>query len=224
MRPIRAIPATLAVLAVVAPVAAARPTVRVETVKKEILGPTASGSVRSYVDTVGPAHVLPARSALGQVVAVGARYDVPVDVQFFASFSSGLLTRFGSAQSKTGGWQFTVNGAPPPVGADATVVPRNAEVVWWLIDDFATQGGLLPLDLDLVAHTRRGTLKFKVTRFDAGTGKVAGAKGAKLRINGRSLTVPANGVVTVRLKHGRAFTARATRADSIRSEAIRGKA
>jgi hypothetical protein len=224
MRPIRAIPATLAILAVAVPAAAARPTVRVETVQKEIIGPQASGSVRSYVDTDGTAHVLPAHTALGQLVALGARFDLPVDVKFFSSFSSGFLLRFGRAQSATGGWQFAVNGAPGQVGADATVLPRNAEVVWWLIDDFGTQGGLLPLDLDLVAHTRRGTLKFKVTRFDKGTGKVAGAKGAKLRINGRSLTVPASGVVTIRLKHGRAFTARATRADSIRSEMIRGKA
>jgi len=226
MRPSRAITATLAILAIAAPTAtAARSTVRVETVKKELAGPAASGSVRAYVDTAGTPHVLPAGTALGQIVALGARLDVPVDVQFFASFSSGLLTRFGSGRpGPSGGWQFTVNGVPSQVGADVTVVPRNAEVVWWMIDDFTTQGGLLPLDLDLVKHTRHGTLKFRVTRFDAGTGKVAGAKGAKLRVNGRSLSVPANGVVTVRLKHGRKFSARATRSDSIRSEQISGKA
>jgi hypothetical protein len=225
MRPSRAIPATLAILAIAAPAAAARPTVRVETVSKELVGPKASGSVRAYVDTDGAAHVLPARSALGQVVALGARLDVPVDIKFFASFSSGLLTRFGSARAPAaGGWQFTVNGVPPQVGADATVVPKNAEVVWWMISDFTTQGGLLPLDLDLVAKSRRGTLKFRVTRFDAKLGKVQSAKGAKLRVNGRSLTVPSSGLVTVHVRHGRAFSARATRSDSIRSERISGRA
>jgi hypothetical protein len=224
MRPSRAIPATLAILAIAAPTAAARPTIRVETVKRELVPPLTSGSVRSYVDTDGTAHVLPARSALGQVVALGARLDVPVGIQFFASFSSGLLQRFGSGQSTTGGWQFTVDGVPSQVGADATVLPRSAEVVWWLIDDFATQGGLLPLDLDLVSKSRRGTVKFRVTRFDAATGKVRGAKGATLRVAGRSLTVPASGNVTVRLKHGRRFHARATAPNSIRSEQISGKA
>ena len=225
MRPSRAIPATLAILAIAAPAAAARPTVRVETVSKELIGPKTSGSVRSYVDSTGAAHVLPAGTALGQIVAVGARFDVPVDIQFFASFNSGLLTRFGSAKAPaSGGWQFTVNGVPPQVGADATVVPRNAEVVWWMINDFTTQGALLPLDLDLVAHSRRGTLKFRVTRFDTKVGKVQAAKGAKLRIAGRSLRVPASGLVTIRLRHGRAFSARATRPDSIRSEQISGKA
>jgi uncharacterized protein DUF4430 len=224
MRPSRAIPATLAILAIAAPTAAARPTIRVETVKREMVSPQASGSVRSYVDTDGAAHVLPARSALGQVVALGARLDVPVGIQFFASFSSGLLQRFGSGQSATGGWQFTVDGVPSQVGADATVLPRKAEVVWWLIDDFATQGGLLPLDLDLVSKSRRGTVRFRVTRFDPATGKVRGAKGATLRVAGRSLTVPASGNVSVRLKHGRRFHARATAANSIRSEQISGKA
>lgn len=225
MRPSRAIPATLAVLAIAAPAAAARPTVRVETVSKELIGPQASGAVRSYVDSTGAAHVLPAGTALGQLVAVGGRFDLPVRIQFFASFSSGLLTRFGSAAAPaSGGWQFTVDGVPPQVGADVAVVPRKAEVVWWMIDDFTTQGGLLPLDLDLVGHSRRGTLRFRVTRFDVKLGKVHGAAGASLRIGGRSLTVPASGLVTVHLRHGRRFSARATRADSIRSERITGRA
>jgi len=223
MRPSRAIPATLAILAIAAPTAAARPTIRVETVKREMVSPQASGSVRSYVDTDGAAHVLPARSALGQVVALGARLDVPVGIQFFPSFSSGLLQRFGSGQSATGGWQFTVDGAPPPVGADATVLPSNAEVVWWLIDDFTTQGGLLPLDLDLVSKSSRGVVKFRVTRFDSGSGKVKGAAGATLRVAGRSLKVPASGLVSVRLKRGTRFHARATASNSIRSDRVSGK-
>jgi hypothetical protein len=224
MRPSRAIPATLAILAIAAPTAAARPTIRVETVKRELVRPLPSGSVRSYVDTDGAAHVLPARSALGQVVALGARLDVPVGIQFFPSFSSGLLQRFGSGRSATGGWQFTVDGVPSQVGADVTVLPRNAEVVWWLIDDFATQGGLLPLDLDVVSTSRRGTVKFRVTRFDPATGKVHGAKGATLRVAGRSVKVPASGNVSVRLRHGHRFHARATAPNSIRSEQVSGQA
>ena len=223
MRPIRAIPATLVALAIAAPAADARPTIRVETVSRELVPALTSGSVRSYVDTDGALHALPARSALGQVVALGARLDVPIDVQFFSSFNSGLLQRFGSGHSATGGWQFTVDGAPPPVGADATVLPSNAEVVWWLIDDFTTQGGLLPLDLDLVSKSSRGVVKFRVTRFDSGSGKVKGAAGATLRVAGRSLKVPASGLVSVRLKRGTRFHARATASNSIRSDRVSGK-
>ena len=139
-----------------------------ETVSRELVPPVGSGSVRSYVDTTGAAHVLAPRTALGQIVALAAKRDVPVTVQFFASFNSGLLQRFASGQSATGGWQFTVNGVPSQVGADTAVVPRGAEVVWWLIDDFGKQGSFLPLDLDLVSKKANGDVRFRVTRFDTG--------------------------------------------------------
>src|SRR4051794_36074145 len=82
MRPSRAIVATLAVLAIAAPTAAAAPaTIRVETVSRELVPDVGSGSVRSYVDTTGAAHVLAPRTALGQIVALAAKRDVPVTVQ-----------------------------------------------------------------------------------------------------------------------------------------------
>ncbi len=224
MRPRRAIVATLALLAVAAPASAATPTIRVETVTRELVPPVANGSVRSYVDTAGAAHVLAPRTALGQIVALGARRDVPVTVQFFASFNSGLLQRFASGQSATGGWQFTVNGVPSQVGADVAVVPSGAEVVWWLIDDFGKQGSFLPLDLDLVSKKANGDVRFRVTKFDTASGKVIGAKGAALRVNGRNHTVPASGFVTVRVKPGKRFKARATQPSTIRSEQVSGKA
>jgi hypothetical protein len=224
MSPRRAIVATLALLAVAAPASAATPTIRVETVTRELVPPVTNGSVRSYVDTAGAAHVLAPRTALGQIVALGARRDVPVTVQFFASFNSGLLQRFGSGQSATGGWQFTVNGVPSQVGADTAVVPNGAEVVWWLVDDFGTQGSFLPLDLDLVSKKANGDVRFRVTKFDTATGKVLGARGAKLRVNGHNHTVPASGFVTVRVKPGTRFSARATQASTIRSERVSGRA
>jgi hypothetical protein len=224
MRPKRAIVATLALLATAAPAAAAPPTIRVETVSRELVPPLTNGSARSYVDTAGAAHVLPARSALGQIVAVAARRDVPVTVQFFASFNSGLLQRFASGRSATGGWQFTVNGVPSQVGADVATVPNGAEVVWWLIDDFGKQGALLPLDLDLVSKRPNGAVRFRVTRFDSGSGKVLGARGATLRVNGHNHVVPASGFVTVHVRPGTRFTARATSPTSIRSEQVSGRA
>lgn len=225
MRPSRAIVATLALLAVAAPASAATPTIRVETIKRELVRPVTSGSVRSYVDTAGAAHVLAPRTALGQIVALAARRDVPVTVQFFASFNSGLLQQFANGRSSaTGGWQFTVDGVPSQLGADATVVESGAEVVWWLIDDFGTQGSFLPLDLDLVSKKANGNVRFRVTKFDTATGKVVGAKGAKLRVNGHNHTVPASGFVTVHVKPGTRFAARATAPSTIRSERISGKA
>ena len=224
MRPRRAIVATLALLAVAAPASAATPTIRVETVTRELVPPVPNGSVRSYLDTAGAAHVLKPRTALGQIVALGARRDVPVTVQFFASFNSGLLQRFGSGQSATGGWQFTVNGVPSQVGADTAGVPNGAEVVWWLIDDFGKQGSFLPLDLDLVSKKANGDVRFRVTKFDTASGKVVGAKGAVLRVNGHNHTVPASGFVTVHVKPGTRFSARATQPSTIRSEQVSGKA
>ena len=224
MRPRRALLATLALLAVAAPASAATPTIRVETIARELVPPVANGSVRSYVDTAGVPHVLAPRTALGQIVALAARRDVPVTVQFFASFNSGLLQRFASGQSATGGWQFTVNGVPSQVGADTAVVPSGAEVVWWLIDDFGTQGAFLPLDLDLVSKRANGAVRFRVTRFDPTSGKVIGAKGSTLRVNGRNRTVPASGFVTVHVRPGKRFQARATAPASIRSEQVSGKA
>jgi hypothetical protein len=224
MRPSRAIVATLAILAVAAPASAATPTIRVETVARELVQPVPSGSVRSYVDTAGAAHVLAPRTALGQIVALAARRDVPVTVQFFASFNSGLLQRFASGQSATGGWQFTVDGVPSPVGADTAVIPSGAEVVWWLIDDFGKQGSFLPLDLDLVSKKANGAVRFRVTKFNSGTGKVVGARGATLRVNGHNHTVPASGFVTVRVRPGTRFSARATAPSTIRSERISGTA
>ena len=225
MRPSRAIVATLALLAVAAPASsAATPTIRVETVTRELVPPVTNGSVRSYLDTAGAAHVLKPRTALGQIVALGARRDVPVTVQFFASFNSGLLQRFGSGQSATGGWQFTVNGVPSQVGADTAVVPNGAEVVWWLIDDFGKQGSFLPLDLDLASKKANGDVRFRVTKFDTASGKVIAAKGAALRVNGRNHTVPASGFVTVHVTPGKRFKARATQPSTIRSEQVSGKA
>ena len=224
MRPRRAIVATLALLAVAAPASAATPTIRVETVTRELVPPVTNGSVRSYVDTAGAAHVLKPRTALGQIVALGARRDVPVTVQFFASFNSGQLQRFGSGQSATGGWQFTVNGVPSQVGADTAVVPGGAEVVWWLIDDFGKQGSFLPLDLDVVSKKANGDVRYRVTKFATASGKVLGAKGAVLRVNGHNHTVPASGFVTVHVKPGTRFSARATQPSTIRSEQVSGKA
>lgn len=225
MRPGKALVATLATLAIAAPAnAAPDATIRIETVAKELVPAVGSGSVRSYVDTDGNVHKLASRTALGQIVALGAARNVPVNVHYFASFNAGIVERFGSGrQSATGGWNFAVNGIPSQVGGDLAIIPRGAEVVWWMIDDFSTQGSWVPLDLDLVSN-RRGRVTLRVTKFDSATGKVIGAKGAKLRVDGRTLTVPASGNVTVRIKRGKRFHARATAPSTIRSEQVSGTA
>ncbi len=106
------------------------------------------------------------------------------------------------------------------------MLPRNAEVVWWLIDDFATQGGLLPLDLDLVSKSARGVAEVPrhALRQRQRQGQAA-PPAPTLRVAGRSLTVPASGLVTVHLQaRARAFHARATAPNSIRSDQVSGKA
>jgi hypothetical protein len=223
MSPFRtAVAIALAALALPA-AAAATPTIRVETLSATLVDPTRTGAVRAYLDTDGAAHSLPARTALGQIVALAAQRNEAIRVHYFPSFASGLVERYGSAiASATGGWQFTVDGVPSPVGADAAVLPRNAEVVWWLIEDFGTQGALTPLDLDLVSRDG-GDATFRVTRFDAASGAMVGAAGAVLRVNGRAHRVPASGLVTAHLRDGQFFRARAVRRGAIRSEVITGR-
>ncbi len=222
MRPIWALAATAFAVLVIPAGASATPTIRIETLPTTLVDATRTGSVRAYVDTDDAAHVLPSRSALGQIVAVAGHRDTPIAIRYFPTFASGLVERFGNAASATGGWQFTVDGVPSPVGADTAVLPRNAEVVWWLIDDFAAQGALVPLDLDLVSRDG-GDVTFRVTRFDSASGAVVGAAGATLRVNGRGHRVPLSGVVTVHLRDGQFFRARAVRTGTIRSETIAGR-
>jgi hypothetical protein len=105
---------------------------------------------------------------------------------------------------------FKVNGALPPVGADAVQLKNNDTVLWYYAEFDAN--GVGPMTLDL---RRAGKRCYQVWQADD--------KGKRTRAAGSILTT---GRRRIRTSHGRACIkgkhglVRAIRAGSIRSQAI----
>jgi hypothetical protein len=215
-------------LATLAPAASAAPlaTIRVETLRRELVAQTPVGSARAYLDSAGAAHALAPNTALGQLVALGSALGVPTTIQYFAAYNEGLFEAFGSAHGgANGGWNFAVNGVPATIGADQTTLHRGDRVVWWMVTDFATQAAVEPLDL-VVTADHHGRVVFTTRRWYAKglAGALRGAAGAALLVNHKRYRVAANGRVTVTLRRGVVYTAQATAAGSIASQTITGRA
>ena len=79
------------------------------------------------------------------------------------------------------GWVFKVNGASPPVGADAVVLKDGDRVLWYWAT-FGPTGG--PPTLVLQATKKRGC--YRVVAQDD-NGKRTAARGARLHAGGRAL-------------------------------------
>jgi len=79
------------------------------------------------------------------------------------------------------GWVFKVNGASPPVGADAVTLKDGDRVLWYWAT-FGPTGG--PPTLSLRAGPKRNCYRV-VSQDDAG--KVKAARGARLHVAGRSV-------------------------------------
>jgi hypothetical protein len=79
------------------------------------------------------------------------------------------------------GWVFKVNGASPPVGADAVVLKDGDRVLWYWAT-FGPAGG--PPTLVLQPTKKRGC--YRVVAQDD-NGKRTAARGARLHAGGRSL-------------------------------------
>lgn len=79
------------------------------------------------------------------------------------------------------GWVFKVNGASPPVGADAVVLKPGDRVLWYWAT-FGPTGG--PPTLVLQATKKRGC--YRVLSQDD-NGKTKGARGARLHVGARSI-------------------------------------
>jgi hypothetical protein len=109
------------------------------------------------------------------------------------------------------GWVFKVNGALPPVGADAVQL-RNGDTVLWYYAEFDAQGSGPPT-LDL---RRVGKHCYQVWQQDD--------KGVRTRAAGTLLTA---GSRRIRTSHGHACikgrhgAVRATRAGSVRSQTVK---
>jgi hypothetical protein len=223
----RWLPAAVAALALAcAPVAASaatRATLRIVTPSRTVLGAHAPlvGATRSYLDDAGTPHALKPNTVMGQLVAGTAFFGLPLDVAFNAQLGGGFVSSIdGIAGGSKGFWELFVNDRAATVGAEAATFKAGDEVVWLLDPDFAAPG---PFYLDLnVVRRRRGRVTFAVVKA-GGTQPVA-AVGATIRVNGRILRTAANGRVSVQLRRGRPFQARATMHGAVRSQVVGGRA
>jgi hypothetical protein len=109
------------------------------------------------------------------------------------------------------GWVFKVNGVSPPVGADAVVLKPGDRVLWYWAT-FGPTGG--PPTLALRTAAKRNCYRV-VSQNDAG--KTTAARGARLRVDGRS--VPARGGSACVGRHRGLVTA--TLKGAVRSNALR---
>ena len=109
------------------------------------------------------------------------------------------------------GWVFKVNGALPPVGADAVQL-KNGDVVLWYYAEFDASGAG-PMTLDL---RRVGTSCYQVWQQDD-LGKRTLAAGSILTIGPRKIGTT-HGRACIKGKHA---LVRAIRPGSIRSQAVK---
>jgi hypothetical protein len=109
------------------------------------------------------------------------------------------------------GWVFKVNGVSPPVGADAVALKPGDRVLWYWAT-FGPAGG--PPTLALRTGAKRNCYRV-VSQNDAG--KTTAARGARLRVDGRS--VPARGGSACVGRHRGLVTA--TLKGAVRSNALR---
>jgi hypothetical protein len=107
------------------------------------------------------------------------------------------------------GWVFKVNGVSPPVGADAVVLKTGDRVLWYWAT-FGSSGGPKTLEL---RRAKRGC--YRVLAQDD-TGKTSPARGAVLRVDGRSVRTRA-GSGCVGAHRG---LVRATLTGAVRSNAL----
>ena len=107
------------------------------------------------------------------------------------------------------GWVFKVNGLSPPVGADAVVLKPGDRVLWYWAT-FGPSGGPPTL---VLRRASRGCYRVQA-QDDAG--KTSAARGAVLRVDGRSVRTRAGSACVGRHRG----LVRATLAGAVRSNAV----
>jgi Domain of unknown function (DUF4430) len=113
--------------------------------------------------------------------------------------------------SGSSGWAFKLNGASPPVGADAVTLHEGDSVLWYWAT-FGPAGGPPTLSLKTV-----GGSCYVVTKFDD-AGREQPAVGAQLRVDGRRVRANATGRGCVGRHVGlvRAYAVGAVRSNSVK--------
>jgi hypothetical protein len=195
-RPVAALIAVLAAVAVVAPADGALVRVRVEGKSQTIFG--------AAEPRVSAAHALEALEA----ASVAGEFYYHVTQTSFGPYVD-QIGRF--AATGTAGWVFKVNGAGPPVGADKVEL-RDGDVVLW----YHAQFGIVPGGPPTLRLQRVAGGCYRVVRHDD-AGTAVPATGAVLHLDGRRVRTraaracpgPHRGLV------------RATLAGAVRSNALR---
>jgi hypothetical protein len=226
-RVLAAVTAALLAAPVAAQAAGPRATVRAMTATQTVLpGDQAVGAARAYLDGDGVAHALSPNTVLGQLVAGAALEGADLGIGFNPQFG-GFVNAIGGiapANPDVGSWSLFIDNALAATGAETATIKKGQEVVWILDPDFTTPGPTF-LDLDPVrAAAVPGTFWFTFAVTLAGGEKPVPAKGATVILNGRPHKVNARGRVTIEVRQGADWTARATLKGSIRSETLRGTA
>ncbi len=123
------------------------------------------------------------------------------------------IGRFPAAGSS--GWDFKVNGADPPVGADQVKL-KDGDTVLWYWATFSGSAG--PLTLEVETSIVRGKRCFFATGRNE-VGRSSRVRGVVFTLNGRRAS-SASGVVCTRL--GR-YTVKVTKTGAIRSRTYSGR-
>lgn len=184
----RSILATVALLAAfIVPLSAHGATIRVTSAAEPMLGNLEwdAGSAPAYVNDTGVAAALPARSALGQLVAATSFTGTPLVVSEFAGLGAYVASIGTVKVGPKGAWMLFVNGRSSQVGAGSLQLAKGDRVLWVLDTDYAKKG---PFVLDAQVTKRAdGDVLVRVTKV-GGTKPVA-AKGATVIVDGNAVGV-----------------------------------
>ncbi|HSC92203.1 MAG TPA: DUF4430 domain-containing protein [Gaiellaceae bacterium] len=195
--------AALAALAALAPVAglAARVGIRVEGRTQTLFAPAPR-----LVEAATPLEALERASLAGEF------YYHVADASFGRYVDQ--IGRYGASGSS--GWVFKVNGASPPVGADAVQL-KDGDSVLWYHAEFGPAGGPPTLRLARTSRRARGAACYEVTAFDD-AGKQTPAAFATVAVDGRRTRATRLGLACPGRHRG---LVRATLAGTVRSNALR---
>ena len=184
-------------LVVLAPAAlAANVKIRVEGKTTMIFGPT-----QPSVSAGNALQALDAASTAGE-------FYYGMTTSSFGDYVS-QIGKYPASEST--GWVFKVNGVSPPVGADAVTLKDGDRVLWYWAT-FGPTGG--PPTLALKAGSKRNCYRV-LAQNDAG--KTTAARGARLRVDGRSVLARSGSACVG--KHRGLVTA--TLKGAVRSNALR---
>ena len=177
----------VAIATMIAPLSASGATIRVTSAQQPLLGNLEwqSGSAPAYVTDTGTAAALPARNALGQLIAATAFTSTPLVVKEFSGLGPYVASIGTLKVGPKAAWMLYVNGRAAQVGAGSLTLKKQDRVLWVLDTDYAKAG---PFVLDTQAVPRRdGTVLVRVTKI--GGSKPVPAKGASIFVDNRNVGV-----------------------------------